>query len=201
MAVMAEVPERGWNEAIEERVAVNDFSLVTVGKALYSVPSRLIRHTLRALIYAEVVRLFLGDTLVIEMPRQQAGGKRINYRHVVSHLIRKPGAFAGYVHRDDLFPSLVFRRAYDELLEKKPERAEKEYLAILHYAAMGSEQDVEAALEVLLGTGEVPSLLMVKELTHVEVGALPDIQIPVPDLFSYDELLSLLPQAQREVQS
>jgi transposase len=201
MAVMAEVPERGWNEAVEERVTVNDFSLVTVGKALYSVPSRLIRYTLRALIYAEVVRLFLGDTLVVEMPRQKAGGKRINYRHVISHLMRKPGAFAGYVHRDDLFPSLVFRRTYDDLLEKKPERAEKEYLAILHHAAMGSEQDVEAALEVLLAAGHTPNLVSVKELTHVDKGALPDIQIPVPDLFSYDELLLFLPQAHKEVQS
>ena len=61
----------------------------------------------------------------------------------------KPGAFAGYVYRDDLFPSLAFRRTYDRLVEGKPERAEKEYLAILHHAAMGSEQDVEAALEQL----------------------------------------------------
>lgn len=201
MLVMKDPPERAWNEAIEERTVVNAFSLVTVGKALYTVPSRLIGHKLRALVYAEVVRLFLGDTLVIEMPKQQPGGKRINYRHLVGHLMRKPGAFAGYVFRDDLFPSLVFRRAYDQLIEKKPERAEKEYLAILHHAAMGSEQDVETALELLLADGGTPTLLAVKELTHVNIGALPDIQIPVPDLFSYDELLSFLPQAHKEMQS
>lgn len=201
MAVMSDLPERAWNEAVEERVVVNAFSLVTVGKALYTVPSRLIGHELRALVYAEVVRLFLGNTLVIEMPKQQPGGKRINYRHLVAHLIRKPGAFAGYVFRDDLFPSLAFRRTYDRLTERKPERADKEYLAILHHAAMGSEQDVETALELLLGGDGIPSLKAVKELTDVSIGALPDIRIPVPELFSYDELLSFLPLAHKEVQS
>lgn len=201
MAVMSDLPERGWNEAVEERVVVNAFSLVAVGKALYTVPSRLIGRELRALIYAEVVRLFLGNTLVIEMPRQQPGGKRINYRHLVAHLIRKPGAFAGYVYRDDLFPSLVFRQAYDRLVKRKPERADKEYLAILNHAAMGSEQDVEAALELLLADRGTPSLKAVKELTQVSIGVLPDICIPVPELFSYDELLSFLPHAQKELQS
>jgi len=199
MAVMKSPPTRAWNEAIEERVVVNAFSLVTISKALYTVPSRLIGHELRALVYAEIVRVFLGNTLVIEMPRQQPGGRRINYRHLVAHLIRKPGAFAGYVFRDDLFPSLMFRKAYDRLVESKPERAEKEYLAILHHAAMGSEQDVEAALELVLSAGGVLSLAAVKELTHVNVGMLPDIQIPVPELFTYDELLSFLPQAHKEV--
>jgi transposase len=199
MAVMKQPPMRAWNEATEERVVVNAFSLVTISKALYTVPSRLIGYELRALVYAEVVRLFLGNTLVIEMPKQQPGGKRINYRHLVAHLIRKPGAFAGYVFRDDLFPSLTFRKAYDRLLESKPERADKEYLAILHHAAMGSEQDVEAALELLLSNGGTPSLAAVKELTHISIGALPDIQIPVPELFTYDQLLSFLPQSHKEV--
>jgi hypothetical protein len=199
MAVMKDPPTRAWNEAVEERVVVNAFSLVTIGKALYTVPSRLIGHELRALVYAEIVRVFLGNTLVIEMPRQKPGGRRINYRHLVAHLIRKPGAFAGYVFRDDLFPSLTFRKAYDRLVESKPERAEKEYLAILHHAAMGSEQDVEAALELVLSAGGALSLAAVKELTHVNVGMLPDIQIPVPELFTYDELLSFLPQAHKEV--
>ena len=39
----------------------------------------------------------------------------LDYRHVIWSLVRKPGAFAHYCFRDDLFPSLVFRRAYDAL--------------------------------------------------------------------------------------
>lgn len=199
MAAMKDPPQRRWNESYEERVVVNAFSLVTVGKALYTVPSRLIGHELRAIVYVEVVRVFLGNTLVLEMPRQAAGGKRINYRHLVAHLMRKPGAFANYVFRDDLFPTLVFRQAYDRLVEQKPERADKEYLSILHHAAMGSQENVEAALQLLLEGGATPCLATVKELTHVNLGALPEIQIPVPELFSYDDLLSYIPQSPKEV--
>ena len=42
---------------------------------------------------------------------------RIDYRHVIWSLVRKPGAFAAYRYREDLFPSLAFRRAYDALRE------------------------------------------------------------------------------------
>jgi hypothetical protein len=32
---------------------------------------------------------------------------------VIWSLIRKPGAFARYVYREEMFPSLAFREAYD----------------------------------------------------------------------------------------
>jgi transposase len=199
MAVMKEPPERGWNDPVEERVVVNAFSLISVSKALYSVPSRLIGQELRALVYPEVVRLFLGGTLVMELPRQAPGAKRINYRHLVSQLVRKPGAFAGYVFRDDLFPTTTFRKAYDALMAWRKERADKEYLSVLHHAAMSGEADTEAALSALLEAGKPPLLSAVKELTGVKQATVPEVHIPAPDLCSYDELLSLLPRAHKEV--
>jgi len=42
-------------------------------------------------------------------------GHRINYRHITWLLVQKPGAFARYRYRKDLFPSLVFRRTYDAI--------------------------------------------------------------------------------------
>ena len=67
--------------------------------------------------------------------------------------MRKPGAFADYRYRADLFPSSRFRMAYDVLLERQPERAAKEYLRILHLAARESEAGVEAVLVELLEAG------------------------------------------------
>jgi|GEM_PF-2092484 len=58
-----------------------------------------------------------------------------NYRHVVWSLVRKPGAFARCRYREELFPSLVFRRAYDALRDARAERADVDYLRILHLAA------------------------------------------------------------------
>jgi len=200
LAVMKRLPERHWSDPVEERPQVTAFSTVSVGKALYSVPSRLIGRELRALVYPEAVRLFLGDILVQEMPRIEPGARRISYRHVISQLLRKPGAFANYQYREELFPSVVFRQAYDVLKQKRAQRADKEYLAILHLAAKGSEQDVEAALTVLLEAGELPMSEAVRELVQTKCpSVLPEVFIPVPELCSFDLLLTHLARAHKEV--
>jgi hypothetical protein len=201
MAVLKDLPERDWNDPIEQRTTVTAFSTVTVDRAVYSVPARLIGVRLRALIYPDTVRMFLGPTLVLEMARQEPGRKRINYRHVIGWLVRKPGAFAQYQYREELFPSLTFRRAYDALLKERPERADKEYLAILNHAAMNSEEEVETALELLLEQGQHPFFATVRELATKSQPAVPDIHIDVPDLCSYDELLTHMLRAPKEVSS
>jgi hypothetical protein len=200
MEVMKDLPERDWNDPTEVRPLVTSFSTISVDKVVYSVPSRLIGRELKALAYPEVVRVFLGSTLVQEMPRLAPGSRKINYRHVVAHLMRKPGAFANYQYREELFPSVVFRQAYDALAQKRPERADKEYLSILHLAAMSSEQDVAAAIAMLLEVDQLPLLAAVKDLVQDDCpGDVPSVYIPAPELCSYDVLLSYLSHAQKEI--
>src|SRR5208283_5702341 len=103
---------------------VTSFSTISVDKVVYSVPSRLIGRDLKALAYPEVVRVFFGNEMVQEMPRQAPGSRKINYRHVVAHLLRKPGAFANYQYREDMFPTVVFRQAYDALVQACPDKAD-----------------------------------------------------------------------------
>lgn len=201
MELLKDLPERDWNDPVEQRTTVTAFSTVTVDRVVYSVPARLIGVKLRALVYPQTVRMFLGPTLVLEMARQEPGSKKINYRHVIGWLIRKPGAFANYQYREELFPSLVFRKAYDALLKGRPERADKEYLAILNHAAMNSEQEVETALTVILEQKELPLLASVRELAAKSQPEVPDIQIDVPDLCSYDELLTHMLRAPKETPS
>lgn len=202
MGVMKDLPAGDWNDPTEVRTTVSSFSTISVDKVRYSVPSRLIRREVRASAYPEVVRVFLGDALVQEMPRLAPGSRKINYRHVVAHLMRKPGAFANYRYREELFPSVVFRQTYDVLAQKRPERADKEYLSILHFAAMNSEQDVEAALAILLEAEQLPLLPAVRELVQGDCpSAVPSVYIPPPDLCSYDVLLSYLSRAPKEVHS
>jgi len=202
MAVMNELPEHDWNDPTEVTPTVTSFSTISVARAIYSVPARLIGRELKALVYPEVVRVFLGNTLVQEMPRLQPGSKKINYRHMIAQLVRKPGAFANYRYRDELFPSLVFRQAYDALAEKRPEQADKDYLAILNLAAMSSEQDVETGIATLLAGGQLPLLAAVKELIQDRIpDELPPVHIPAPDLSSYDELLTYQMRALKETPS
>ena len=78
---------------------------------------------------------------------------RVDYRHVIGSLVRKPGAFARYRFREQMFPTMTFRLAYDALREWRGERADVEYVRILHLAATTMETTVDSALALLLGGG------------------------------------------------
>ena len=95
-----------------------------------------------------------------------AGEANVNYRHVIGSLVRKPGAFARYRFREQLFPTLRFRLAYDALREWRGERADVEYVRILHLAATTMEATVDSALDLLLEAGECFDYAEVKELAE-----------------------------------
>jgi hypothetical protein len=106
-------------------------------------------------------------------------------------LRRKPGAFADYRYRGDLFPSSRFRMAYDLLLERQPARATKEYLHILHLAARESEVAVEAALCGLLdGGGPLDAAAVAEKLRqHDPIRPATEVTVAAVDLAVYDALL------------
>ena len=78
----------------------------------------------------------------------------IDYRHIIRSLVRKPGAFARYRYREQMFPTRTFRLAYDALRRWRGERADVEYVRILHLAATTMESDVDRVLKGLLQSGE-----------------------------------------------
>jgi len=90
-----------------------------------------------------------------------------------------------------MFPSVVFRKAYDALAEKSSKWADLEYLRILYLAATTLESRVEAALETLLAEEKVPEYDAVRCLADpAEVIAWPEVQIQQPDLTAYDQLIA-----------
>lgn len=175
----------------EVRAPVSRFSTLQVLRNTYSVPSRLIGTTVRVRIRAEVVEVYLGTRHLLTMPRLLGHGQhRIDYRHVIWSLVRKPGAFAHYRYRDDLFPSLPFRRAYDALVARHPERADRHYVRLLHLAASTSEVDVETALTLLLDQHAAPTFDAVRDLIRLpSTTQVPQLTPAVLDLGVYDRLL------------
>lgn len=190
LSLLKALPLQDWNDPEEMTVGVTPWSTITVKGCIYSVPSRLIGYKLRVRLFADNVHVLYGRKLVAEIPRQPAGTKAINYRHVVAHLVRKPGAFAGYQHREEMFPRLLFRQAYDRLTAAMGSKADREYLRVLHLAAMGSEQDVATALEILAEAGEVPTETAVKGLIDARREP-PPVRVPAPSLKVYDGLLAI----------
>ena len=120
------------------------------------------------------------------------GKPNVNYRHVIGSLVRKPGAFARYRFREQLFPTMHFRLTYDALRQWRGERADVEYVRILHLAATTMEATVDSALSLLLEAGESFDYAEVRDLAEPKV---PEVPVLVwsgkPDLKIYDRLLTV----------
>jgi len=192
LAVMRELSASRLAEFEELDVTVRQWSTIRVARSTYSVPSRLIGRKVRARVYADRIEVFYQGELQ-ECIARQGGGRetRIDYRHVIHSLVRKPGAFRDWRHREQMFPSLVFRQAYDGLCAGCAARtADLEYLQILKLAADTGQNDVEAVLARLAAAGTPARLRTVEEFLPGRVPpALPCVSIPAPDLTVYDRLL------------
>ena len=186
------LPIRPVRFARDLRLVVSPFSTIRVLRNTYSVPSRLIGRALTVRLRSETVELYHARTFLLAIPRLLGEGKhRIDYRHVIWSLVRKPGAFAGYRYRDELFPGLPFRAAYDRLQAASPGRADREYVRILHLAASTSEADVEAALNLLSETRTPPTFEAVRRLVRdPRPSVVPALTSPEVNLRSYDQLLA-----------
>ena len=193
MEAMRELNVAKLPEFVEEDFCVSEWSTVRVKHCAYSVPSRLIGEWVRVRIFEDriVVRYAGKDELTCERLRGR-NLRRIDYRHVIWSLVRKPGGFARYVYREEMFPSLVFRRAYDAI--QTPHlglKGDLEYLRILHQAAGSIEADVEAALSLLLAEGKAITVdavkLLVTSATTIDV---PELTCQPVDLGAYDALLA-----------
>jgi hypothetical protein len=193
---MAETSMALWTwlpEYTEEEVRVTGWSTIRVKYNTYSVPSRLIGEVVRVRVYEDRVEVFHGGERQLTVERLLGqDGHRIDYRHVIWSLVRKPGAFARYRYREGLFPTLAFRRAYDALTEAWAGiRADVEYLRLLHLAASTMESEVEAGVTLLLEAGQVPEAELVKALvTQKEPPTVLELAVPEVDLSAYDGLLS-----------
>ena len=120
------------------------------------------------------------------------GEANVNYRHVIGSLVRKPGAFARYRFREQLFPTLHFRLTYDALREWRGDRADVEYVRILHLAATTMEATVDSALSLLLEAGGAFDYAEVRDLAEPKVPEAPLLTLSgQPDLRIYDRLLTV----------
>jgi hypothetical protein len=191
MACLRPLPASRFPEAEELTVRVSCYSTARVKNCAYSVPSRLIGAMVQARVSeAHISFDHLGET-VAHYPRSHGQEPRIDYRHVIDSLVRKPGAFVRYIYREELFPRPVFRQAYDRLLAAEEPKASGRYLRLLHLAAAFGEDRVGTALGTLLRKGELPEADVIEVGLREVAPALPvEIAAFTPDLASYDNLIT-----------
>jgi hypothetical protein len=200
MQYLQALPAQRLESSKRVKVKVDSGSLVYVDRNAYSVNSRLIGEQVEARLNAETVEVWYAGRKVEQMPRLRGRGKhRVDYRHIIDWLVRKPGAFENYRYREELFPTSRFRMAWDALRELAPSRANKRYLEILQVAAEEGEARVDGALGGLLGCplgqGEIGEGKLTAEAVRAvlsqEAGVPPANPIEVAEvaLASFDELL------------
>ena len=173
-------------------VRVDCGSLIHVDRNAYSINSRLIGQQVEVRLYVGHLEVWYAQKKVEELPRLRGrNGHRVNYRHVIDWLVRKPGAFADYRYQADLFPSSLFRVAYDRLLSRYAGGAAKGYLKILELAAKESESLVEAAIGHLCDSDQAVSFEAVEALVQggQKLLAPTAVRVDEVDLGAYDQLL------------
>jgi len=197
LAVMKPLPPTRLSEYDEVYCTVGWASTIRVKKVGYSVPARLIGHEVKVEVYEQELKIYAGRELLLTLPRHGGDrGVRLDYRHVIDHLLRKPGALERYRYREQLYPSPTFRQAYDRLVQEQgTRRGSVEYLRLLKLASEVGEADVEFML-VDVVCPPYPRW-SVEELRAV-LQPRPSAPIPVAELephcAGYDALLSSNPE-------
>jgi hypothetical protein len=194
-ATLRPLPARRTAEFDELPTRVSKYGIFTVKGEQYSTLSRLIGHRLIARVYAERVECYLGGECVFTCPRavrrpDQRTTRHIDYRHMVENLKRKPGAFARWVFRDDVFPRSIYRQTWENLRTRLPERQGcKIIIDLLALAADGHEAVLALELERLHQRNELPNPDALRHALAPRPSSVPEVAVSLPKLAIYDALL------------
>jgi hypothetical protein len=139
----------------------------------------------------DTVRFVYRGEEIASYPRSIGKVPQIDYRHIIASLVRKPGAFARYLYREELFPRPVFRHAFDRLTLIEERKASERYLRLLQLAADFGEDRVADSLGALLRAGELPLADVVEVQLRDPIPATPlALTVFTPELGSYDALIT-----------
>nr|WP_167093288.1 IS21 family transposase [Parvibaculum indicum] len=193
---LQDLPERRSTDFEEVIVTVSSTGGFTLRKVFYTVPSRLIGHRLRVRLFDDRLELFIGGTHLLTLPRGRAGanGKHdqvVNYHHVIHSLRRKPMALLHLVYRDKLFPRAEYRRAFEALAARLPER--QACKATVELLGLAHDRNCEAALAGelarILKAGDLPDLAALRSRFAPDHASLPTVTVRSVSLDSYEALV------------
>lgn len=192
LKVLGRLPRARLDTTKQIVVKVSAGSTIRVQNNTYSVHSRLIGERVTVRIRPEQLDVMYAQRVVESLPRLRGEHRhRIDYRHVIDWLVRKPGAFANYRYRQDLFPTSRFRQAYDVLKEHSSARGDKEYLRILELAATEGEGAVNYALGLFIDLDQPLTFEAVRDFVRYanEPEPMGQVEVSAVNLADYDSLL------------
>jgi hypothetical protein len=181
-------------EEIDARVT--KFGTFSAKSALYSVPSRLAGHRLKVRLYGAHLEAWLGGVKVFECERLYGNThdrhpKRIDWRHMLPSLKRKPGAFARWVLREAMFPRSEYARTWQHIRERLDERSACRLMVDLLDLADQANVVAELAgvLAEHLDQNALPEIEVLRSRFAPRTPQMPSVQVVLPTTAVYDELL------------
>lgn len=195
-AMLQALPDRRTSDYEEVIVRVTSTGGFTLRKVFYTVPSRLIGHQLRVRLYDDRLDVFVGGTHLLTLPRGRPhpSGKHdqvVDYRHVIHSLRRKPMALLNLVYRDRLFPRDAYRRTFDSLRERLPDkkacRLMVDLLALAH--ERGCEAELADQLAADLNAGQLPDIGRLRAHFAPDPACVPHVVVQLAPLAVYECLI------------
>jgi len=195
-ASLKPLPERRTSDYEELDARVSKFGVFSAKSTLYSVPSRLVGHRLKVRLHSAHIEAWLGGVKVFECERVRASAeerhpRRIDWRHMLPWLKRKPGAFARWALRDAMFPRSEYAQAWERISERLPERAACRLMVGLLDLADQANVVVElaSALSALHERGDLPEIESLRERFAPRPALMPTVQVMLPAIAVYDVLI------------
>lgn len=143
---------------------VSTTSTIQLKRVTYSVPSRLIGGTVRVHLYDKTLEVYCHDehTLTLERVHTASNrrGHQIDYRHIISSLVKKPRAFRGCKWRDQMLPSDDYRQIWRYIDSQLAVDEASFYMVRLLNVAYKSEREGAVGRFVLEGIriGRLPTI-------------------------------------------
>lgn len=195
-ASLRPLPARRTTDFEELDARVSKFGVFTAKSAMYSVPSRLAGHLLKVRLYGAHIEAWLGGVKVFECERLYASTrerhpKRIDWRHMLPSLKRKPGAFARWVLRDAMFPRSEYAQTWERISDQLPERMACRLMVDLLDLAdrFGVVAELAQELCALHERGELPDIDKLRTQFAPRQTLMPEVRVVLPAAADYDELL------------
>lgn len=187
------LPENKTSDYTEVSVKVTSSSTICVRHSTYTVPSRLIGEHLRIHLFDDRLQCYVGARHVASLERVFSSKRRarnVDYRHVYSSLVKKPGAFRHSALKEDLLPTPAYKQIWQSADAKLESQMACRY--IVGCLALAAKFDCETELSdyilTALAQDELPSLSDLQNRFSAQTLTPAPIEVNQHTLADYDQL-------------